>query len=201
MWANELEWERNWHGNCVNSYNEETKQFVYAKKMGLKFYSDDKTPYNLDLKDLNVLDIGGGPYSILLKSSNFKTAIVADPCAYPDWVRARYKIANIEYLNMMGEALDALDYLKPDMTIIYNVLQHVSEPEKIIKNAINISSEIRIFEWIEKGISKGHPNNLTKYDLDNWLGGTGKTEDLSENGCFGKCYYGIFKGKNYTKTY
>jgi len=36
VWQDDNEWERNWWGNCINTYWEETKQCIYASKMGLK---------------------------------------------------------------------------------------------------------------------------------------------------------------------
>lgn len=35
QWAQAQEWERDWHGNCANSFHEEQKQYVYAQRMGL----------------------------------------------------------------------------------------------------------------------------------------------------------------------
>lgn len=194
-WNKEQQWEKEWHGNCVNSYNEETKQFVYARKMGLRFQHDGKTPYNFDMEQKSILDIGAGPYSLLLKCSNFSKATAADPCDYPKWVYERYHSANIETMIVSGEKISLENIY--DEVWIYNVLQHVQDPEKIIQNAKNHSKIIRLFEWIENGISPGHPHNLTKIDLDKWLGGDGKAENLNESGCVGLSYYGIFKGNHY----
>jgi 2-polyprenyl-3-methyl-5-hydroxy-6-metoxy-1,4-benzoquinol methylase len=192
-WNQDQEWEREWHGNCANSLNEELKQLVYAKKMGLKIEANNKTPFNFDLKGVSVLDIGGGPYSLLLKCYNFTQAIVADPCDYPEWVYSRYTAKKINFMVVPAEELPLNE--KYDMVLIYNVLQHTKNPEEIIKRALSVSKELRIFEWIETGISKGHPINLTQKELDFWLNGKGKTEFLNESGCVGLSYYGIFKGK------
>lgn len=194
-WNEEQDWERLWHGNCINSYNEEQKQFVYSKKLGLKLSPNDKTLYNFDLNNKSILDIGGGPYSLLLKCTNFSKATVADPCEYPSWVYERYKAGNIESLLVSGEELD-INYIY-DEAWIYNVLQHVINPQQIIKNALKHCKVLRIFEWIENGITKGHPNNLHEYELNTWLKGYGKVEQLNETGCVGLSYYGIFKGDNY----
>ena len=35
-WTTANKWESEWWGDCLNTLNEETKQIVYAKKMGLK---------------------------------------------------------------------------------------------------------------------------------------------------------------------
>ena len=91
-WKKAQEWEADWHGNCINSLNEEQKQIVYAEKMGLTLSPTPKTPYNFDLNGKSILDIGGGAYSLLLKCVNFTDSYVADPLVnrYPEWVIRRY---------------------------------------------------------------------------------------------------------------
>ncbi len=192
-WNKDNKWEKDWWGNCQNTFGEEMKQMLYANRMGLKTFHDGKSPYNFTV-DGRILDIGGGPCSILLKCPNAKGK-VADPCDYPKWVKDRYKLAKIEYEKTKGEDLSEKRY---DEVWIYNVLQHTENPEKIIKNVLKIGKIIRLFEWINTGTSEGHPHELTEKLLNKWLNGKGKVEQLKgQNTCFGKCYYGIFKGKKY----
>ena len=35
-WGEATVWEKNWWGNCCNTFGEEFKQLAYADKMGLK---------------------------------------------------------------------------------------------------------------------------------------------------------------------
>jgi hypothetical protein len=195
-WTTANKWESEWWGDCLNTLNEETKQIVYAKKMGLKVYTNHKSQTVIDKEEKNVLDIGGGPCSMLLKCTHTNGAVI-DPCKFPYWIHHRYEIAGIEVYIEKAED-DSLCYRHIyDECWIYNVLQHVDSVEKIIINALNCSKIIRIFEWIctEKDI--GHPNILTKQLLDSLLNGHGKTEFINQGGCNGMCYYGIFKGKHY----
>jgi hypothetical protein len=194
-WAEATEWERDWHGNCVNSLGEEYKQIAYAKRMGLKPFHNGKSPFNFDLKGASVLDIGGGPYSLLLKCENFRHAVVVDPCRYPEWVYRRYDAAHIECGQFKGEELLEKFVGVFDEIWIYNCLQHTENPELIIQNARKIGKIIRLFEWIETGVADGHLHNLTEEGLNAWLGGTGKVERINENTAVGLCYYGIFLGR------
>lgn len=194
-WDQDQEFERSWWGICENTFTEETKQLTYAYKMGLQCYSNNgKWPcYNLEGK--SILDIGGGPVSMLLKCENRGLASrVEDPCAYPDWIKARYAAAGIGYGTTIGEELEYPQFTSYiwDEIWIYNVLQHTQDPEKIIQNARNLSPVIRLFEWIDIPAHEGHPQELKEADLNKWLGGEGSTEQLSENGCFGTAYYGVF---------
>lgn len=197
-WKKAQVFEKDWHSSCTNSYWEETKQQVYAKRMGLVAEMVEGKYPVYDLKGKSVLDIGGGAYSMLLKCINAKGWVI-DPCGYPSWTVERYKAAGINYIKMKGEDIDKLD-LTFDYILIYNVLQHVHNPEMIIKKAKRICKGIRIFEWIDNGVSPGHPWDLKEEKLNKWLGGIGKVEQLNTQGCNGKSYYGIFKGDTFEKN-
>lgn len=200
-WRKAQEWEREWHDNCANSYNEETKQYVYADRMGLnefKYMDEASRIYWNFGADKTVLDIGGGAYSLLLKSLAGKRTVV-DPCAYPDWVRARYAECGVTFITATGEQLSSAHLPNPakkdekyDYALIYNCLQHTIDPKKIIENARKLAKEIRIFEWIETGTNVGHLHNLTEENLNKWLNGQGKVEQINQGGAVGLCYYGIF---------
>jgi len=194
-WNEDQTWESEWWGNCGNTFNEEEKQIVYANRMGLKELKSDKTPYIFDLEG-SALDIGGGPSSLLLKCPNAKGTVV-DPLHYPLWVYARYDACGIKYKKIAGEDINTTQTY--DTVLIYNVLQHVIDPELIIKKALLISKEVRIFEWIDRGVLKGHPHNLTANNLNEWLHGWGKTENMNGHGCYGMAYYGVFLGRNYDR--
>ena len=191
-WHEHQKWEKEWHDNCINSYFEETKQIIYAKKMGLVAISDRGKFPSYDVKGKSILDIGGGAYSILLKCINVKEAAIVDPCNYPDWIYARYKVLGIEVLKMMAEDLKGGSSF--DEVWIYNCLQHTKDPKKIIENAKRQAKTIRIFEWVKHGVSIGHPQNLHAADLNEWLGGVGTVEEIYyANSHLGHGYFGVFK--------
>lgn len=193
-WKDHQKWESDWHSNCLNSYWEETKQQVYAKRMGLTSEMVDGKYPVYDLKNTKVCDIGGGAYSLLLKCINF-SGVVVDPCDYPAWTVDRYKAGNIQVIKKPAEEFQPEEIF--DLILCYNVLQHTINPERIIKNMKQCSKEIRIFEWIDTGTAIGHPWDLKEEKLNKWLGGIGKTEQMNDSGCHGRAYYGIFKGKHY----
>lgn len=192
-WSDDQEFERMWWGNCNNTFTEETKQLTYGYKMGLTAYANaGKWPcYNLEGK--NVLDIGGGPVSMLLKCERRGVnCAVLDPCDYPGWVWERYEYCGIDGIMEKGETPQRGSW---DEVWIYNVLQHVEDPTLIIQNARNSAPVIRLFEWIDLPAHEGHPQELKEEKLNEWLRGTGTTEWLNENHCYGRAYYGVFEGK------
>lgn len=192
-WQTAQEHEKNWWGTCTNTFWEETKQMVYARKMGLNFHEG-----TLDLEGKSILDIGGGPVSLLLKTINGKIKTVVDPCDYPLWVKLRYDAARIKLYQKPAEEFGFSPgvQFQFDEVWIYNVLQHVKDPQKIIDNAKKISKCIRIFEWIEAETDELHLHTLTQYNLDSWLrpsiSDKWQIENLDESGCVGKAYYGTF---------
>lgn len=188
VWLEAQKWERDWW-NCRNTYGEETKQLHYAKRMGLELQEDSQGPF-INLENKNVLDVGGGPVSLLLKCRNLGNGVVIDPCDYPAWVRERYRSANIVYWRMKAEDMPT-DRIY-DETWIYNVLQHVENPELVVSNMRRTSKIIRVFDWLEiSGI--GHPQYLVEKEMSEWFGGYGRVE--MGNG--GLEYFGIFRGDHY----
>ena len=193
-WVEAQKWEKDWWSDCRNTVWEDVKQMNLAPYLGLKIVPNEHTNYRIPLNGEKVLDIGGGPSSLLLKCENVQ-GVVVDPCDYPEWVEERYKACGIEYLPIKGEDMGYENEF--DEVWIYNVLQHVKKPKKIIENALRAGKIIRIFEWINIGVSKGHPHSFTKEQLEEWLGGKGKVIKLSGGGLYGQAFHGVFLGKDY----
>jgi len=189
------EYEKSWWGDCGNTYGEEEKQLIYAKYMGLKFFHNGKSPYNIDLKGKSVTDIGGGPVSMLIKCVNKGHCSVIDPCDYRKWVSDRYKACGIDYYKQPAEIVKIMH--STDEVWCYNVLQHTKDPGLIIENMKSYGKIIRLFEWVDTKQTLGHPHILNKEQLDKWLGGSGQTVDLKLRTLKGRGYYGVFKGNRY----
>jgi len=192
-WQMAQKWEGMWwrdpaHGYS-NSYHEEWKQWeVYRPRMGL----DGDSWYSIDLGGRSVIDVGGGPISMLLKCRNGGRRLVVDPLSdtWPDWVHERYRLAGIEVKCGAGEELDESGF---DEVWVYNVLQHVRDPAQVVRCAMRAAQVLRIFEWINTPISDGHIHTLTEEMLDGVIGHKGKAETLSWSSQLQSfCYYGIF---------
>jgi len=184
------QWEAAWWGTCQNTFGEEAKQLTYAQLMGLSNEPRDGRWPVYDLNGYSVVDLGGGPSSLLLKTVG-GWGVVVDPCPYPDWVAARYEAAGIFYRVEEAEGF-TWENGKLSEAWIYNCLQHVVDPEQVIASARRNAHVLRIFEWLEMGVSDGHPHSLHADDLNNWIGRDGQVGYVNENGAVGLAYWGVF---------
>ena len=194
-WAEDQKWEAAYWGDCRNTLIEELKQLSYFKRLGLKETRMSHWRFTFDMEGKSVIDIGGGPASFLLKCVNVHGTVV-EPNSYPEWVYERYKAAGIRLLAVKAENFgpDAFPYgdYNYDEVWMYNVLQHVEDPQKVVDNARRYGKLLRFFDWLDTPPHEGHPNTLTKELLDGWLGASGTTEIIDENDARGHCYYGVF---------
>jgi SAM-dependent methyltransferase len=136
-------------------------------------YADQWGEFNVLGK--SILDIGCGPWSMLLRCYNAGRLVGVDPLQYPPSVVRRYRNYGIEFLNLPGEQIPppeqqaCFGYF--DEVWIYNVLQHVVDPQKVLQNAIASAAKLRIIEWVNIPPHPGHPHMLTAEALLQWLPG------------------------------
>lgn len=183
MTEEEYALEKSYWGDCCNTFDEDQKHYVYGKYMGLT-----QEHYSFNVSGARIIDIGGGPSSMLLKTRNLKEGLVVDPISYPEWTRARYALKNISVDVACGEDINHTGW---DQVWVYNCLQHTIDPQKIIHNAKKSAKVLRLFEWVDVPAHDGHPHELTRNALDRWIGSHGKTIRLSERGCYGTAYYNV----------
>jgi hypothetical protein len=187
MSAYELEF---W-GDCANTWHEEEKQQVYAARMGLVADWGGAHPPTYDLGGRSVIDLGGGPVSLLLKCVNRGRCVIVDPADFPLWVFERYRHCNIDLWHGPAEEISGGPHF--DEAWLYNVLQHVREPEDVVLVAREYADVVRVFEWVNLPPYPGHPHRLTPELLDEWLGAPGYSVQVNEHGCVGEAYYDVFR--------
>jgi len=146
--------------------------------------------YVYDLQGKSVLDVGGGPVSLLLKCINLGRGVVVDPCKFPPWTRGRYAGSGINLMRVKAEGLSSGVSDGPfDEVWIYNVLQHVEDPRKVLEVALSLGKVVRLFDWLETPVNAGHVHSLTEEMLGEFI--PGDTLDMNEGGCVGKAFFGV----------
>lgn len=177
---------------------EQLKQLTYAKYLKLDFFHDGNSPYVIDKTGLNILDVGGGPVSLLLKT-NANDKVVVDPCNYQDWVYDRYVAHGVMLYDYSGEKFlrkKFKDYF--DEIWMYNVLQHTEDPERIFKNihkALKKGGCFRFLDWIDTPTNIAHPISLDYQGLSSALSVYDQPllkTNINENGAVGTIAYGVF---------
>jgi 2-polyprenyl-3-methyl-5-hydroxy-6-metoxy-1,4-benzoquinol methylase len=191
--SEEQQFEAAWWGDCKNTYGEETKQLVYARYMQLVLMDLGGPGPEIDLGGYSILDIGGGPCSLLLKCRNPGSLGVIDPCLFPQWVAMRYLEADINWvLEYAEDFLPNVPDRSADEVWIYNVLQHVRDPELVVRESRRCAKRIRIFEWLDLPPHDGHPHELHQDELQLWLGHVGSSGEINEGGACGRAFWGVF---------
>jgi len=180
----DLSFETNYWSDCCNTFDEEQKHFVYSKYMGIQ-----SSQFCFNAQGKKIVDIGGGPTSMLLKCVNLKEGCVVDPLHYPAWTYSRYETKGIRWQIERGEDFVETGF---DECWIYNCLQHVDCPATIIRNALQAAPILRLFEWVDIPPYAGHPHELTQDKLDLWIGQFGHVVELSESGCYGRAYHNVY---------
>lgn len=162
-WQDAIKWEAQWWGETPNERwaSEVEKQKTYARLMGL--------PHDLNMGIKNIMDIGCGPTSMLLRATHGDDSVGIDPLPISKAMKKRYKDHKIKFFNVKGEDLyengngtNALRGVEFDEVWMYNCLQHVENPVRVLLNMSTAAKMVRIFEWINMGVCSGHPNNLTE---------------------------------------
>jgi SAM-dependent methyltransferase len=185
-WQNAQEWERNWWMTYRNQHPCEVTKNSFVSKM---MFLHEGVPSS------SIIDIGCGPLSLLLRVP-CKKGVALDPIHYGDLEDA-YVTKGIQRLVKRGEDLTAEDGTF-DEAWIYNCLQHVEDPTKIIENALTVSKVVRIFEWTYIKPYKGHLHELTPelltapFTKSNWHTLMTTKGFLNHSGLNGNYFMGIF---------
>ena len=171
-WTGHQHFELNWWTENSDTFGEEYKQtHVYAPRMGLSGVQDGGRWPIYDMHGFNILDVGGGPVSLLLKTRGAGKMHIVDPCEYPAWTQERYEAAGIHVYRMPAEDFKVQNaQVTYDEAWCYNVLQHTIDPEKVVAMMRRKAKLVRWFEWIDMPPHEGHPHELKADLLDQWLG-------------------------------
>lgn len=202
-WAEAQKHEAEYWGNCLGmrAWGEFVKQEMYGREMGLfEEYGKDMQG-ELDMQGRHVLDIGGGPVSMTLRCVNAGRLFVADPLPWPRSALRRYANYGITFIQKPAEELpDPGDSGLFDEVWVYNVLQHVDDPQKVMHNAtrhVAPGGRLRVFEWIHIPADKWHPHVLTPEMLLNGYTGLRvlrvRTPRLKEFWSDANAFVGVFE--------
>lgn len=146
---------------------EERKFHTEDFETGREHYRDSYKQYfqwlgiSPDLKGRTIVEIGPADFPALGYCYNIGESFIIEPMPSEHLHRFGVKVVT----DMAEDA----EY-KADEVWLFNVLQHVIDPHKIVERAKAHASSIRFFEPINYGVNECHPWNLTMEMFTGWFG-------------------------------
>lgn len=178
-WERANEIESNYWGIFTAELMTLKHQELYIDALNIRSDYFDVIDNSLNFSDKKILDVGGGPASLLLRTNNTKgnchdgiiEGVIIDPVIITEHQLDRYKYFNLNFINDKGENIDLYynDKNHFDETIIYNCLQHVENPIEILDKITHISKRIRLSEPINASTDEAHLHEFTSKYFDDYF--------------------------------
>jgi hypothetical protein len=155
----------------------ERAQHTMSYMEGLLHYSKSYKHYfhfvglGNDLGGLNVIEVGPADFPALNECRGEGKLFVVEPL--PSEILER--ICKEKGIMLVTRAFEHLDFStgKPEGTIevwLFNVMQHIIDPDKFIDQAKSIADRIRFFEPIDQPITEYHPHTYALADYQKYFG-------------------------------
>jgi len=143
-----------------------------------------------DLKGKKIMEIGPGRISGLLFCENYSKSYIIEPTEYED-IDYLYEGKNLEIIK---KTVEETDLPEVDEVWIFNLLQHVQNPDLLVSKCKEVSKIIRFFEPIDLPTNLEHPFTFSKNDFITYFGSC--VTDYEPSGIPGfhgaRCVYGIY---------
>ncbi len=145
-----------------------------------------------DLKNKSIMEIGCADYPALAYCENYSNGVIIEPMP-SQILRTLIKGKNID---VYAQTVESAELPKVDEVWIFNVMQHIIDPELFIEKIKGCSKIIRFFEPINTDYNICHPQS---YTLDYFKSHFGNCvlhypkNDNAINFHTWECAYGIFE--------
>lgn len=173
--------EHHIHEDIEKSYNHYRVSYGhYFKYLGI----------DCDLKGKSIIEIGPARISSLLFCRNFSKSYIIEPTIYEN-VEHLYTDSNIV---LVRERAENFDFPTVDEVWLFNLLQHVQDPDLIVKKCKDAANIVRFFEPIELDTDMLHPFSFSRQDFVEYFGDcvTDYVSIGESNFHQARCVYGVF---------
>jgi hypothetical protein len=148
------------------------------------------TDVNINLNGKTILEIGPARISALLYCENYSPSYIVEPITYED-TEYLYQDKPITYIRELYEECESPIV---DEIWLYNVLQHILDPDAFVEKCKKSAKVIRFFEPINTPIEPHHPHSFSQEDYIQYFGDSvkfykGGTEWVHQ----ADCVYGIYE--------
>lgn len=139
--------------------------------------------------DKTIIELGPADFPALAYCQNYRGIVVEPmPC---DHLSLICETRNIEILTAPVEEIDLPSV---DEAWLFNLLQHVIDPELLISKCKEVAKAIRFFEPVDYGTCEYHPHTFSQQDFERWFGGCVKRYTDRVDGFFdADCVYGTWQ--------
>ena len=135
-------------------------------KIAYNYYFEYLNINNADLQKKSIAEIGCARISSLFFCNNYSKSYVIEPTYYPE----ADKYFEGKDIVKIHERAEQCDFPKVDEVWMFNVLDHVQNPDLIIEKAKQNSKIIRFFEPIDCGTNLEHPFSFSLNDYKKYFG-------------------------------
>jgi hypothetical protein len=177
----------------------ERKMHTFQEAEGIEHYHSTYRHYfrfvqlGFDLGGLSVIEIGPADFPALRHCKNY-SGIIIEPM--PSEILKKF--CDSAGVQLITEPLEEIADL-PEVTEIwlFNVMQHIIDPDKFVQKCKEVAKRIRFFEPINYPVSEYHPHTYTEEDFKGWFGDCvqaykgGSVQGFHE----ADCVYGVFINK------
>jgi hypothetical protein len=165
----------------------------YANYKGAYKYYFKYLDINSDLKGKSIIEIGPAKFAGLLYCENYDKSYIVEPTPY-DNIDSYYEGKNLEFIRELYEDCDSP---KVDEVWIFNLMQHVKNPDELIEKAKKYAKVIRFFEPIDLPTNLEHPFTFSADDYRKYFGDSVKIySSIGEPNFHGAtCVYGVYNCK------
>lgn len=162
---------------------------AYKKAYGHYFKWLDINP---DLGGKSVIEIGPGRIAGLLFCNNYAKSYVLEPTEYEG---IDHLYSGLHKLEVIKKTAEEWDFPQVDEVWLFNLLQHVQDPDLLIEKCKKAAKVIRFFEPVDLPTNLEHPFTFSVDDFKGYFGDCVK-EYAANQGIEGfhgaKCAYGVY---------
>lgn len=157
----------------------------YFRYLGMEFEQHGK----------KIIEVGPADFPALGYCNGFKDSVVVEPMpsAHLQYIAAQCEFAVI---TIMTQPLEEIYFSEPhlfDECWLFNVMQHIIDPDLFIEKCKQSAKLIRFFEPINEGICVYHPHVYTREDFEKWFADSvNYYNDRREGFHQAECVYGTY---------
>jgi len=133
-----------------------------------------------------ITEVGCGPYPATSFVTDVQPVLVE-----PLWFAELEKLVGVIWLR---EPFEDADMIRSDECWLFNCLQHVRDPERVVARAKEVAPVVRFFEPVNYPTCVYHPHTFTEDDFVRWFGGVVRRYTDRLPGFFdADCCYGTWR--------